>query len=449
LKVTLERLPESRVQLHVEVDQERVDRQMEAAYRRLASRTRIPGFRPGKAPRPLVERHLGRDRIFGEALDKLVDEVYKEALESEDVDVIAQGSLDKVETDPVRLSFVVPVRPTVNLGDYRSIRVESKPVEVTDEAVAEQVLLLRRSHATHVPVDRVARWDDILTADVKASVDDEPFVEDLDAEFPLREGRAMLLPGLAEAFLGLKKGEEKTLDLPIPEDFRAERLRGKTATFTLSVKEVKEEQLAPEDDELAAMVNAEEFETLDSLKERIASDIRESLQREEDARVRSEATDRLVELATVDYPAVMVEDQISRMVSELGADQRQYQAYLQTIGRTEAEFRDTFRPAAEERVRRSLALGQLALAEQIEVAPEEVAAEIEKMAAPMGEEAERFRQIFGTPEGIATVQRNLISERTLERLAQIVTGRAAELPAPPAELAAPAAEAPAVEEAPA
>ena len=437
----LERLPESRMQLDIEVDQERVDKQFEAAYRRLASRARIPGFRPGKAPRAMVEKALGRDRIMGEALDKLVPDVYNEAIEREDVPAIAQPTLDNVEMDPVRFKFTVPVRPTVDLAGYRSVRIERKPVEVTAEMVDEQVMLLRRRNATHVPVDRPVVWGDVLIADINGEIDGDPFIDDADAEFPLREGDELLIPGLAAALLGVKKGDEKTVDLPVPEDFSVESFRGQTVHFTVNLKEVKEERLPAEDDELAQMVNAELFETLEALRTRIREDLEKNLLAEEDNRIRAEALDKLVEGATFDYPLVLVDREIEHIVSDMtGNDQRQYSAYLARIGRNEAEYRESFREVADMRLRRSLALSKLTEVEQIEVTPDDVEAELDRLVEPMGEEAPRFRQMFSTLEGIATIRRNLTSERTLQRLLAIAAGEAPELPETPAAEAAPESE---------
>lgn len=430
MKVTIERLPESRVQLDVEVDQERLEQALDAAYRRLAPKTRVPGFRPGKAPRAMVERHLGRDRLVSEALDRLVPDVYNEVIEQEDVDAIAQPHLDKVELDPVRLKFIVPVRPSVDLGDYRSIRVERKDVAVTDEMVEEQITLLRRRYAIHVPVERPATWNDVLTADVSGTADDEPFLNDEGAEFALREGQVLLMPGLAEAFVGMSKGEEKDVELRVPDDFRFESLRGKTAKFHIAVREVKEEQLPEANDELAAQVNAEEFPDFATLRARIVSDLEKALAEEESARLRSEAIDALVTGATIDYPNVLVEREIDHIIQgQMGNDQRQYAAYLARVGRSESQFRESLRPAAEQRLKRSLALSQLAEVEGIDVTPDEIEAEIDRLAEPMGEEAERFRQMFRTAQGISSIRNTLLSQKTLDRLVAIATGEAPEAPA--------------------
>ncbi|MCX7616487.1 trigger factor [Tepidiforma sp.] len=423
MKVTLERLPESRVKLEIEVDDERLERSLDAAYRRIARRNRFPGFRPGKAPRAIVERAYGRQGLIREALDTLVPDVYNEAIEAEDVPAIGQPELEIDSLEPLRFKAIVPVRPSVELNDYRSIRVERETVEVTPEMVDEQLETLRKRHATHVPVDRPVQWNDILIADVSATIDGEEVLRDDRAEFQLREGETLFVEGLAEAFLGLEKGKSRTFDIEFPADFRIERFQGKTATFTITVHEVKEEQVPPLDDEFAQSINADEFPTLQALRDRIEADLRRSLEEAAENRFRAAAVDKLVETATIEYPRILVEHEIDHLIRDaMGNDRQQYLAYLQTIGRTEQEFRETWREAAETRVKRSLVLEALAEAEGIDVSAEEIEQELDSLVAPMGDDAERFRQMFATEEGVATIRRNLLSRKTLERLSALARG---------------------------
>jgi trigger factor len=425
VKVTLERLPESRVQLDIEVDQERVDKSLDAAYKRLAPKARVPGFRPGKAPRAMTERYIGESRLMNEAIDKLIPVVYNEAIETEDVDAIAQPELDKLELDPMRFKFIVAVRPSIELGEYKTISVVPEKVDVTPEMLDEQLLLIRRRYAMQVPVERGIKWDDILIADVAGKVEEDEFVSDEDAEFPLREGQVLFVPGLAEAFIGMTKGEQKSIDIPMPEDFRVERFAGKTAAFALNIKEVKEEQLPELDDDFAAQVNADEFPTAEALTTRIKNDLGKALQEQSDNKLRSDAIVKLVEAARIEFPRVLVEREIDHIIRDtMGSDQAQYAGYLQRVGRSETEYRETLRESAEERVKRSLVLSKLAEAEGIEITAEEVEEELDKLVEPLGDDGARFRDMFRSEEGVSTIRRNVISKKTLDRLAQIATASA-------------------------
>ncbi len=427
MKVTLERLPESRVQLDIEVEPDRLTKSLDAAYRRLAPKARVPGFRPGKAPRPLAEKYIGQDRLMNEAIDKLLPEVYNEAIEEQEIDAIAQPELDKLDLDPLRFKFIVAVRPTIDLGAYGEIRIEPEKAEVTDEMVEEQILLMRRRLATQVPVERGIQWNDFVIADVTGTDGDDRFVEDNDAEFPLREGQVLFVPGLAEAFLGMKKGEEKDIEIMIPDDFRVDRLQGKTTAFHLSIKEVKEEQLPEPDDDFAQQVNADDFPTFAALQERIRSDLEKALTEQTENANQAKALDALVDAAQIEFPRVLVDREIDRMVRDsMGNDASQYASYLRRIGRSESEYRESLREGAESRVRRSLALSQLAEAEGIEVSAEEIEGELDKLVAPLGDDAERFREMFSSEDGSSTIRRNVQTRKALERLAQIARGEAQE-----------------------
>ena len=421
MKVTLERLPESRVQLEIEVEPDRLERSLDAAYKRLVPTLRIPGFRPGKAPRRIVERMVGRDRLIHEALDSLVPAVYSEALESEEIDAVDQPELEILETEPVRFKATVPVRPTVTLGDYESIRIAPEPVEVTDEMFEEQMEMIRRRFATIAPVERGAEWNDILTADIDGAVEDTPFVQDEDVEFPLREGQTLFLPDLAEQFLGMEAESEKTVELPVPEDF-PEQFANKTATLTLTVKSVKEEELPEEDDDLAQQVNAEEFETIDQLRERVRSDLQETLQRQADEAYRLKVVDELVGLSEIEYPQVLLDREIDELIRDShGSDVRAYQAHLAQIGKSPAEFRETFREPAVERLSRSLVLSEFTSVEDIEVTDDEVASQMEQMLEPLGENAESMRTMFESERGSANIRSSLLTDKTLARLQEIAT----------------------------
>jgi trigger factor len=424
VKVTLERLPRSRVQLEIEVDPERVERSLEAAYRRIVRRTKIPGFRPGKAPRAVVERLVGREGLLREALDDLVGDAYGEAVARENVEPIGRPQVEILDLEPVRFKAVVAVKPTVELGDYSSLRIPLEPTPVTDEMVEEQLLALRRRRALYVPVDRPVQWNDVVTADVKGTTaEGETFIEDEAAEFILREGQTLLLPGLAEAFIGMAKGEAKEVELDVPESFSIERFRGKRVRLSITVREVKEEQLPELDDEFAQQIDAEEFPTLEALRTRIRTELEEAFRREAEEKLRLEALDKLVELSKLEYPELLVEHEIDHMVREMAGDDRQaFLAELRRIGRSEAEFRASLREAAARRVERSLVFEAFAEREGIEVSEEEVTAEIERLAGEREPERSRFIEVFSDPRGREAIRNQLYRRKAFERLQAVVTG---------------------------
>jgi trigger factor len=439
VKVTVERMPESQVLLNIEIDPERVETSMNQAYRRIAPRANVPGFRPGKAPRAILERHYGRQMLLNEALDKLVPEVVEEAIKAESLDIVGMPSLEIASFDPVVVKATVPVRPTVELGDYRALRVAPEPVVVDAAKVDEQLEELRERYATVEPVERPVEDGDVVRADVRATVDGEPIYEEEDAELTVSEEeleRDGGLPGLYARLIGMSAGDVIEFDHTVPEDAtdgdRPHGLRGETIHYTVALKDVKTRVLPELDDEFAKEVG-ESFPTLAALRERLESDLRASLETEAERKLDEQALDALVAQAQIEFPPQLVEREIDRVLHEQfipGDDHRAFERTLRHAGVSEDSLKEMMRPSAVERVKRSLVLNRLRELEGITVTAEDVSAEIDRMSEGLSQSAE-FRRIFDTETGRESIERTLLTRRTLERLRQIVRGEAPPLPEPP------------------
>lgn len=419
MKVTTERLPNSQVKVEIEVAPERVEQSIDAAYRRLAKRVKIPGFRPGKAPRPVVERHLGgRDALLHEALDKLVPEVYDEVVDEQDIHAIDLPQLSITNLEPVTFTATVPIRPEIKLGDYKSIRVEHEPIDLDEDKVNEALERLRASQALLEPVERPVKIGDILRANISAHIDGEEQFAREDAEFQLVEDGEVLQPGFKEQLVGMHRGEQKQFALAVPDDHPDESRRGKTYDYSVTIGEVKERKLPELDDDFAKGIG-EGYETLEALKERIRTDMRAELERQERAAYEMRVLDQVLEVSELEYPPVMVEREIEHQLSEHGGGQAAFQEQLRRAGKTEEELKAELRPAAEDRVKRSLILSQVSEDEAVEVSEEEIDAELERYTADMGENAERMREMLGSDEGRASIARSLRTRKTFDRLVEI------------------------------
>jgi len=418
VKVSTKRLPESQVLLEIEVDAQQMDRSLEKAQRRLAQRVEVPGFRKGKVPPNMLERHLGRPRIVQEALDILIPEAYNQAIEEQDIDAIDQPSIELVKDEPLAFKATVPVRPRVDLGDYQSLRVERPAVSIDESETDKALDELRHRYALHEPVERPVQMGDIVRADVSGQIDGREVYKEDDAEFRLRDGATILLPGIAEGIIAAEKGAPKEIPVTVPEGDRP--LSGKSGTFTVTVKEVKQEVLPDLNDEFASGVG-EGFASLDALRDRLRNDIRERVDAELEEAYRDKTVGALVEQAkAIEFPPVMVEREVERLIEDqarrLGQEVEQY---LATVKQTREELREQLLPVATERVRRSLALTQLADQEEIKAENEEVDAEVDKLVASSGQQAEQMRRLFGSPDGRAAIARSLITRKTMDRLAEI------------------------------
>lgn len=438
MAVTTERLPNARVALEIEVDPERVEQHIERAAKRISQQVRIPGFRPGKAPRKTLERHVGSAALLQEALEELVPEVYNEAIESEEIDAIDQPEFDLKSTEPLVVTATVPVRPTIDLGDYRSLRVPPPEVEVEDETIEETLLNVRRQYAVLEPVDRAIQWDDHVRADVTVQIEgDEPHTEE-DAEFALRENGVISLPGFAERLIGLERGGPYTIEFTLPEDFASAELANKQATYTVTIHEVKQEVLPELDDEFVQSLDEEGITTVAELRERVESDVREQLEHRAREEYHNEIIDLLVATATLDYPEVLVEREIDRQIdresNHASHTPEGLRNWLEAIGQTEEGMRDSLREAADLSVRRALVLGELVEAENIEVGDEHIDAEIdrvvEQMTGGQQQNIEAFRGIFNTPDSRSSISTQLLTRLAVERLEEIVSQPEEESAAP-------------------
>lgn len=427
VKVTKEKIPESQIVLTIEVPQERLEGALDSAYRRLARRAKIPGFRPGKAPRALVERHYGREALVDEALDRLVPEVYREAVESdEEIEPIGLPRLEVETVEPLVVRATIPVKPTVELGDYRSVRVERPQVEVDPERVERVLEDLRRRYATLEPVDRPVQWGDVVRADLRAEASGRTIVDEEDVEFKLIEGRVVSLPGFAERIVGATKGSTLEFDLTIPDDIADERLAGKPAHYRVAINEVKQEILPDFNDDFAREVG-EGFPSLQALRERIEADIRAGEEARAEREYQERILDELLKRATIEYPPVLLDREMDHLIRDhLGHDVERpdFERYLQRIGKTEEQFLAELRPIADDRVRRSLVLTAVAEAERIEVSDAEIDAEIDRLAASSGADPAELRRMFDNEGGLRSVRNSLLTRKTLDRLMAIASGQA-------------------------
>lgn len=434
--VTAERLPRSLVSLEIEVEDARLEAQMDKAVRRLAQRVRIPGFRPGKAPRTVVERTLGRPALLQEALEELLPDVYNEAIESQDIQAIGQPEFDLKSTEPLVVSATVPVRPTIDLRDYRSLRVPRPEPEALDGRVEEAVTSLLRRYATLEPVDRAVRWDDVVRMDVTVSVEGqtEPPHEEEDAEFAVTQGNVVSLPGFLDHLIGLERGGPYEVEFALPDDYPVTDMAGKQAYYTLTLHEVKQQILPDLDDEFVKSLDEDGIETVEQLRERVTANVEAAARADAANAYREEVLDLLVASAEIDYPEILVEREIDRMVdreSEHAAHNREdLERWLEMIGRTEDEVRDSLRPQADLAVRRALVLGELASREELAVAEEEIEGEIMRMASQFDirtadglneEQRDAIRAIFDSPDNRASISNELMTTKTLQRLEEIAS----------------------------
>jgi len=415
------------VVLDVEAEPDEVARSLEEAYHRLVKRAEIPGFRRGKAPREMLERYIGREALLEEALDHLVPQLLNQTIEEQGIEAIAQPEVEITQTDPVTFKATVPVRPTVEVGNYRELSIAPEPVAVAEEKVDEVIEQVRYQHAPWEPVARPVKFGDLVTIDVASSVEGKSLMDREGLQFQVLQGLPFPVPGFAEKLEGMENGQDKEFSVSLPADYGASELAGKECHFKVRVSEIKEKKLPELNDEFAKSIG-EGFETLNALTDNVASNLR--VMSEEGARRRHEekVIDAVVELSRVEFPPILMEQEIDRLIAaqerELQASRISLEDYLKSRRKSQEELREELRPLASRQVARSLVLTKVAEAEKIAVTSEEIDEEVAAMAQGAGEQSEKLRKLFQSPAARQSLERVLITRKTVKQLVAIASGEA-------------------------
>jgi trigger factor len=392
--VTVSTVPQSgsRVQLQIEVAPDEVARHFSTAYRHVAERTRVPGFRPGKAPRHVIDRFVGRSSVIAEAIEHLVGESYDAALDQTTIIPIDQPEVDidpsaVVEGQTVTFTATVAVRPEVTLGAYTDYPFTLETPAVSDDDVQAVIEELRAEQATLRPVDdRAAAKEDLAAVKFVGTIDGEPFEGGSADRLPLVIGEDRMIPGWEDQLIGLKIGEAKGFDITFPDDYRVEELQGKQAHFEVELLDLRERILPEVDDEFAKSTG--DVATVEELR----TEIRDALQKRAEAEARHSFADRIIDFAasnaTVELPEVMIANEIEIMRDELGnrlAQQRiGMEQYLALSKQTPEELSAELREPASRRVKVLLVLSAIAEKEGIDATDAEIQAEIDDQLARYG-----------------------------------------------------------------
>jgi trigger factor len=421
MNVTVTPAPRSALNVRVEVPPERLDGAISEAVRHLSQRTKIPGFRPGKAPRGLLEAVLGKEAVLEEAMDHLVQRAYRDALVEQAILPLTQAEVNVeqgIEGKPVIFTATVQVRPEVALGDYRSFNFKPDIETIDEDRVAKVIEELRDQNATLAPVEgRGASNGDYGVIGYTGTRDGVPFDGGSSERMPLILGEERLIPGFEANLLGLRPGETAGFDITFPDDYPEETLAGKPAHFEVELKELREKILPPEDDDFARSLG--EYADMAALK----VEIKARLERNALDRARHEFADKIIEYATanatLELPDVLIDQEVEIMHDELrGSLARQgidEAAYLKATEKTEVDLHADLRPRAEKRVKVLLVLSKIAEAEGLEIADRDVEAEIRSARKRYGNDRKTMAY-FGSERGRSFIRSTLRRSRLVEKL---------------------------------
>ncbi|MEA4908607.1 MAG: trigger factor [Chloroflexi bacterium] len=444
MKIETELREDHQMKVTAELDAEVLEQFKHRAARKISKETKIPGFRPGKAPYDIVKRMVGDDLLEREAVELMVDEYYPEVLREADLKPSGPGSLeDVISMNPPKFAFLVPLAPEVELGDYQSIRKDYEPPVVTDEEVDQVIKNLQSGYATAEPVERPAQEGDLLAVKVDGRMlepeegQEAEIVKDntiqvivgdesqADQEWPY--------PGFSKELVGLSANDVKVVQFTFSEESPYERLRGKQAEFTAEVQSVKAMTYPELDDEFAQSLG--EFDSFANLKATIREQLEENHKNEYDQEYLSGLIDEIVAMSTVKYPPHYLEEEVEHVVHSLEDDLSKQQLDLDTYFKLRQTTREEFieneaKPVARNRLGRSLVMNEISRQEKIELQPDELEAEVSQ-AMDGFQDLPEFKKIKTTQEirnlaNMVTFEtaNRLMNQRIMDRLKDIATGKA-------------------------
>jgi trigger factor len=421
MQITTTPAGKSTVVVEVEVPAERLTTAVGEATRALSRRTRVPGFRPGKAPRGVLEAVLGHGAVLDEAVDRVVQSAYRDALIEKEILPLTNADVEIVQAEegkPLIFKATVPVRPEVQLGDYTNFNFKPD-IETTDDPKVDKVIEeLRDQNAALSPVeDRGAKKGDYAVIKYEGTRDGVAFDGGSAERMPLIIGEDRLIPGFEDELVGLNVGDTKGFDITFPADYGEESLAGQKAHFEVELRELREKILPDADDEFARSMG--DFEDLANLR----TEVRKRLERNALDKARHDFSDRIIEYAvansTIDLPDILVEQEVEVMHDEFrGALARQgisEEAYEKVTNKTHEELHADFRPDAEKRVRVLLVLSRIAEVEGLKISDADVAAEIAKARERYAGD-QKLMKYFDSERGRNYIRSTLRRSRVVEKL---------------------------------
>ncbi|HDC6549019.1 TPA: trigger factor [Staphylococcus aureus] len=394
--------------LTVTVPAEKVNKALDQAFKKVVKQINVPGFRKGKVPRPIFEQRFGVEALYQDAIDILLPDAYGEAIDETDIKPVAQPEVSVTQIEKGKdfiFEATVTVEPEVKLGDYKGLEIEKQETELSDDELQEAIdHSLGHLAEMVVKEDGVVENGDTVNIDFSGSVDGEEFEGGQAEGYDLEIGSGSFIPGFEEQLEGMKVDEEKDVVVTFPEEYHAEELAGKEATFKTKVNEIKFKEVPELTDEIANELDAE-ANTVDEYKENLRKRLAE--QKATDAKnaenvEKEEAITKATDNTTIDIPEAMVNTELDRMVSEFAQRIQQQgldlQTYFQISGQDETQLREQMKDDAEQRVKTNLTLTAIAEAEKIEATDEDIDKELEKMSKQFNISVEDIKNTLGNTD---------------------------------------------------
>ena len=429
MSVQVEKLEKNMAKLTVEVPAEEVEKALQAAYMKEKNKISIPGFRKGKVPRAMIEKMYGAAVFYEEAANILIQDNYAAAMEESKEDIVSRPTIDIVQIEsgkPFIFTAEVAVRPEVTLGKYKGVQVTKIDTTVTDEEVEAALEKEQQKNSRTVTVtDRPVANGDTAVIDFEGFVDGVAFEGGKGENHPLEIGSHSFIDPFEDQLVGHNAGDDVEVNVTFPEKYQAADLAGKPAVFKVKINEIKTKELPELNDEFASEVS--EFDTLAEYKEDLRKHLEVEKENEAKRTKEDEAIKKIIDKSTMEIPEAMIETQCENMINEFAQRIAQsglsMEQYMQFSGMTIDGLKEQVRPEAETRIKSSLVLEQIAKEENIEVSEDEINAEVEKMAAQYGMEADKLKEYLGEAEK-ESIKRDLSVTKAVDLIMENVKERA-------------------------
>ncbi|MFL2803313.1 MAG: trigger factor [Dehalococcoidia bacterium] len=428
MKISQDEIQERQTILHVELDDNDIDPFINRAYQRVVQKANIPGFRKGKAPRSVIEQFYGKDYLLNEIIDSMLPEMTFKAIQENELDAVGLPSIDLQGINPIKFDATIPLRPEIQLNSYKDIRIEKEEIEVSEESIDERLEQLRLSIATWEPFESEIEEGNMITAQIKCSLSEEILIEESDAVYLVNEEIGRPFPGFSTKLIGLKVDTQNSFNLEINDDFNDSKLAGQTISCEVLVKDVKHRVLPELNDEFAKGIG-EGYETLEELKEEIQTGIQTESEQQSNFDFREKIIESVINEANISVPPLLIQNESENIIQQhtqmVTQANMALQDYLQSIGKTEEELQNEAQEEAEGRIKRSFLISKIAEEENIEVSDEDIEIKMQEIFSnsdgeiPDSTQSEEMRNYLF---------RTLLTDKTIERLEKIASGKESDLP---------------------
>jgi len=422
MKVTENKTEDNQAILTIEMSPDEVRNSFDKTYLRLAKRYHIPGFRKGKAPRDILERHMGKENFIDEATEELIPHACTDAIKEQGITPYARPTVEVTRKEPLVFKATIPLPPKVKLGDYKKIRVKQVQAKLKKSKVDSIMEELRHQRASWEPVKRPVSLNDLLVVYIEGKIEDKTVMSHREIQYIVKPESENPVPGFAEQLVGMAIDQEKKFKLKYPDHFVKKELAGKDKmiAFIVKVKEIKEEELPALDDEFAQGIDSS-FKTLADLKKRVSENLKQKLEDKAKQDFEDKVIDAAVKVCKVSYPPVLVEIEVERMLNRQleqirmsSKSQEDFEGKIKQLPLD--KLKEQYKPLASDMVTQSLVIGQIALNEKTEVSDKDIDSETELMLKNSGGDKEKQLSQLNSSENREQIKQALMVRKTIEKL---------------------------------